>query len=215
MSPRPISRPRAGDSGADVGLATRLRDWTPTGITPPELPPADVSYAVHDTPVGRILLACNDSGVVVSSVYVADAAAEERALMRLAGALSPRVLRQPGRLDQVRREIDAYLAGSSRTFSVPVELTLAGDFQRQILTTLAARVGYGERASYGELAAWAERPGAARAVGAALGANPLVLLLPCHRVVGRSGSLTGYAGGLAAKTFLLELEARPGKVPES
>ena len=76
-----------------------------------------------------------------------------------------------------------------------------------MLPQLAATAGYGDRATYGELAARVERPSAARAVGAALGANPLCVVLPCHRIVASSGALTGYAGGLAAKRYLLELEA--------
>jgi methylated-DNA-[protein]-cysteine S-methyltransferase len=89
---------------------------------------------------------------------------------------------------------------------VTTDLSLATPFQRVVLPRLAATVGYGERATYGQLAARVQRPTAARAVGAALGANPLCVILPCHRVVASSGALTGYAGGLAAKAYLLELE---------
>jgi methylated-DNA-[protein]-cysteine S-methyltransferase len=166
-----------------------------------------VSYVVEDTAIGRMLLARNASGALVASTFVPDAVAEEHVLTRLSARVSPRVLRQPGRLDDVRAELDAYLAGHSHGFSVRTDLALASDFQRAVLPRLAASVGYGERATYGQLAALVERPSAARAVGAALGANPLCVVIPCHRVVASSGALTGYAGGLAAKRFLLDLEA--------
>jgi methylated-DNA-[protein]-cysteine S-methyltransferase len=117
------------------------------------------------------------------------------------------VLRLPRELDEVRRELDAFLAGSTRGFSVPTDLALATPFQRDVLRRLAASVGYGERTTYGALARAVERPAASRAVGAALGANPLCVVLPCHRVVASSGALTGYAGGLAAKEYLLRLES--------
>ena len=76
-----------------------------------------------------------------------------------------------------------------------------------MLPALAGAVTYGERTTYGALAQVIGRPKAARAVGSALGANPLCIVLPCHRVVAGSGALTGYAGGLAAKAYLLDLEA--------
>jgi len=204
--PRTDPQPDAPDP-----LVARLRNTAPAGSRPPAFDSADVAYAVHDTSVGRILLACNDSGALVGSLYAADAAAETAALARLAAAVSPRVLRLPARLDDARRQLDGYLDGSRQTFELRWELSLAGDFQREVLGTLARRVGYGQRAGYGELAAWIGRPRAARAVGAALGANPLCIVLPCHRVVAASGALTGYAGGLAAKRRLLELESGSGR----
>ena len=103
--------------------------------------------------------------------------------------------------------LEDFLAGRSRGFSLRADLALASDFQRTVLPRLAATVGYGDRTTYGELAARVDRPKAARAVGVALGANPLCVVLPCHRVVASSGALTGYAGGLAAKRYLLDLEA--------
>jgi methylated-DNA-[protein]-cysteine S-methyltransferase len=187
----------------------RLSAFEPTasGLHPPVLPPSDVSYVVEDTPIGRMLLARNASGALVASAFVATAADEDRLLTRLSEQVSPRVLRQPGELDEARAQLEAFLGGRSRGFSLSIDLALASDFQRTVLPRLAATVGYGDRATYGKLAARVERPGAARAVGAALGANPLCVVLPCHRVVASSGALTGYAGGLAAKRYLLELEA--------
>jgi methylated-DNA-[protein]-cysteine S-methyltransferase len=187
----------------------RLSAFQPAGsaLRPPVLPPSDVSYVVEDTPIGRMLLARNESGALVASAFVATAEDEDRILTRLSERVSPRVLRQPGELDEARTELEAFLAGRTREFSLRTDLALASDFQRAVLPRLAATVGYGDRATYGELAARVDRPNAARAVGAALGANPLCVVLPCHRIVASSGALTGYAGGLAAKRYLLELEA--------
>ena len=118
------------------------------------------------------------------------------------------MLRRPAALDEARRELAAYLAGERRTFDLRVDLALATPFQRVVLTGLRGRaVGYGERTTYGALARRVGRPSASRAVGAALGANPLCVVLPCHRVVASSGALTGYAGGLPAKERLLALES--------
>ena len=183
-----------------------LAEFAPA-VHPPVLPASDVSYVVEDTPIGRMLLARTSDGALVASSFVADDLAESRVLERIASLVSPRVLRLPRELDEVRRELDAFLAGSTRGFSVPTDLALATPFQRDVLRRLAASVGYGERTTYGALARAVERPAASRAVGAALGANPLCVVLPCHRVVASSGALTGYAGGLAAKEYLLRLES--------
>lgn len=183
-----------------------LAEFAPA-VHPPVLPASDVSYVVEDTPIGRMLLARTSDGAIVASSFVADDLAESRVLERIASLVSPRVLRLPRELDEVRRELDAFLAGSARGFSVPTDLALATPFQRDVLRRLAASVGYGERTTYGALARAVERPAASRAVGAALGANPLCVVLPCHRVVASSGALTGYAGGLAAKEYLLRLES--------
>ena len=188
---------------------TRLEAFEPdpAHLHPPVFAPSDVSYVVEDTVIGRMLLARNDSGALVASAFVATAEDEEHVLSRLSERVSPRVLRQPRELDEARTELEAFLAGRTRAFSLRTDLALASDFQRAVLPRLAATVGYGDRATYGELAARVDRPKAARAVGAALGANPLCVVLPCHRIVASSGALTGYAGGLAAKRYLLELES--------
>jgi methylated-DNA-[protein]-cysteine S-methyltransferase len=187
-------------------LTASLAAYSPD-VRPPVLPVTDVSYVVEDTPIGRMLLARSASGALVASSFVADTAAEDRLLERLSARVSPRVLRQPGELDEARRELEEFLAGRSRAITLRTDLVLASDFQRLVLPRLAASVGYGEKATYGQLAAAVDRPTASRAVGAALGANPLCVVLPCHRVVAASGALTGYAGGLAAKRYLLDLEA--------
>lgn len=174
---------------------------------PPVLEPTDVSYVLEDTAVGRLLIAVRSTGAVVTCAYSPDTASEDRWLTRIAGTVSPRVLRHPSPTDAVRRALAAYLAGGARSVDVPTDLALATPFQREVLTGLAARVGYGARTTYGELASAVERPGAARAVGTALGGNPLCIVLPCHRVLPASGGVGGYAGGAAAKEHLLALEA--------
>lgn len=193
------------------GLERQLAGYSPGG-RPPDFASADVAYAVTETPIGRILLACNAAGALVASTFVPDENVEAAAVERLARALSPRVLRLPRALEAAQRQLEEYLAGRRRHFELTTDLVLASPFQRTVLTTLARTVGYGERSTYGRLAAAIDRPAASRAVGAALGANPLCVVVPCHRVVGTSGRPTGYAGGLAAKELLLALEGRGSAV---
>ena len=109
-----------------------------------------------------------------------------------------------GVLARAARECDAYAAGERRTFGIPLA-PRGTPWQRAVWQALLA-IAYGETLSYGELAARLGRPGSARAVGAAVGRNPLSIFIPCHRVVGANGSLTGYAGGLDRKRALLVLE---------
>ncbi|NVB40914.1 methylated-DNA--[protein]-cysteine S-methyltransferase [Pseudenhygromyxa sp. WMMC2535] len=103
-------------------------------------------------------------------------------------------------------QLEAYFAGRRRRFELP--LAPAGtSFQREVWAALET-IPFGETRSYGELAASLGRPTASRAIGAANGRNPISIVVPCHRVIGADGSLTGYAGGLAAKRWLLEHEGR-------
>ena len=105
---------------------------------------------------------------------------------------------------EVREQLTQYFAGERQTFDVP--LRLAGTpFQQRVWQELT-RIPYGETISYGQLAQRIGRPTATRAVGAANGRNPISIVTPCHRVIGSSGKLTGFAGGLATKAFLLRLE---------
>ena len=102
-------------------------------------------------------------------------------------------------------ELNEYLFGIRKTFSVAVDWKSMGHFQKQVLT-LTASIPYGQVWTYGEIARRLGKPGAARAVGRALGDNPVPIVIPCHRVVGSDGRLRGYAGGLDRKAFLLNLE---------
>lgn len=107
-------------------------------------------------------------------------------------------------LRQAVRELDEYFGGERRTFDVP--LLFGGTALRHAVWSELQNIPYGTTTSYGELARRIGRPTAIRAVASAIGANPLSIFIPCHRVIGRDGSLTGYAGGLKAKQLLLQLE---------
>ena len=156
----------------------------------------DVRYDVTESPVGKLFLASTDRGLCRIS-YRLEGQDEE--LARLFGV---RVLRMP--LDAVRRELDEYFEGQRREFELPLDLRVA-PFHEAVLHELA-RVPYGRTETYGALAAKVGRPKAARAVGTVMNRNPIPIVLPCHRIVGANGSLTGYAGGLHVKRALLELE---------
>ncbi|MEV6558974.1 methylated-DNA--[protein]-cysteine S-methyltransferase [Nocardia sp. NPDC051756] len=105
-------------------------------------------------------------------------------------------------------QIDGYLAGTRQEFTVPMDRSALSGFDRQVLETLEATTGYGHTTTYGALTrALGRGREDARKVGGALARNPLLILLPCHRVVGADGALTGYAGGLPAKRALLDLES--------
>jgi methylated-DNA-[protein]-cysteine S-methyltransferase len=167
----------------------------------------DVAYELHDSPVGTLFVAVTDHGVCEIN-YDADPAAEAERLARHFGA---RVLRSPRPTDDARRQLDEYFAGTRHDFDLEVDLRPAREFGRAVLEQLA-RVPYGELTTYGTLAEQAGKPRAARAVGTIMNRNPIPIVLPCHRVVGSSGSLVGYAGGLDRKRLLLELEGalQPG-----
>jgi methylated-DNA-[protein]-cysteine S-methyltransferase len=156
----------------------------------------DIRYDLVDSPVGELFVAATDRGLARISYFPAGM---EEALARTFG---PRVLRSP--LDDVRRELDEYFAGTRRVFDLPIDLRVA-PFHADVLAQLA-RVPYGQTETYGALAAKAGRPKAARAVGTVMNRNPIPIVLPCHRIVGANGSLTGYAGGLDVKRHLLKLE---------
>jgi methylated-DNA-[protein]-cysteine S-methyltransferase len=161
----------------------------------------DVAYDLVDTPVGTLLVATTERGLC-RIAYDAD---PELELARLAGAFGLRVLRSPQPVERARRQLDEYFSGSRQRFDLPVDLALQADFNRRVLRELA-RVPYGEVVTYGQLAARAARPRAARAVGTVMNRNPLPIVLPCHRVIGSTGKLVGYAGGLERKETLLRLE---------
>jgi methylated-DNA-[protein]-cysteine S-methyltransferase len=162
----------------------------------------DVAYRTIDTPVGALLLAATDRGLVRVAYARED---HDAVLARLAAQVSPRVMRAPGRLDGVAREIDEYFAGRRSAFDVPLDLRLSRGFRREVLTRLP-EIGYGHTASYAAVAAAAGRPNAVRAVGTACATNPLPVVVPCHRVVRSDGGIGGYVGGAAAKQALLALE---------
>jgi methylated-DNA-[protein]-cysteine S-methyltransferase len=146
--------------------------------------------------VGALLVAATELGL--ARIYF-DPEGQEDELARIFGV---RVLRSP--LDNVRRELDEYFDGSRTSFDLLLDLRVA-PFPAEVLRELAL-VPYGSTSTYGTLAAKVGRPRAARAVGTVMNRNPIPIVLPCHRIVGANGSLTGYAGGLDVKRRLLELE---------
>jgi methylated-DNA-[protein]-cysteine S-methyltransferase len=156
----------------------------------------DVRYDIVDSPVGELFLASTPRGLCRIS-YTLEG--QDELVARTFGA---RVLRSP--LDEVRRELDEYFVGRRQAFDLPLDLRVA-PFHEQVLRELA-RVPYGRVDTYGHLATLVGRPRAARAVGTVMNRNPIPIVLPCHRIVGANGSLTGYGGGLPAKRLLLELE---------
>jgi methylated-DNA-[protein]-cysteine S-methyltransferase len=156
----------------------------------------DVRFDIVPSPVGDLFLAATDGGLARISYTVEG---QDESLARTFGV---RVLRSP--LDEVRRELDEYFEGRRQVFDLALDLRAVG-FQAAVLRELA-RVPFGQTDTYGHLAAKVGRPRAARAVGMVMNRNPIPIVLPCHRIVGANGSLTGYAGGLDIKRALLELE---------
>ena len=161
----------------------------------------DVAYDVVDTPIGQLFVAATDRGLCRIS-YDPET---ERVVEGLARTLGTRVLRAAKPVDPTRRQLEEYFEKRRTDFELDVDLRLAAGFSRRVLDELAL-VPYGETTTYGELARRAERPRAARAVGTVMNRNPIPIVLPCHRVVGSTGSLTGYGGGLERKEALLRLE---------
>jgi len=162
----------------------------------------DVAYRTLDTPVGPLLLAATCAGLV-RVAYPAQG--HDQVLADLAARVSPRILEAPARLDAAAREIEEYFAGRRRVFDLPLDWRLARGFRRAVLERLPD-IGYGQTASYATVAAAAGSPRAFRAVGTACATNPLPVVVPCHRVIHSDGSLSGYAGGPAAKQALLTME---------
>ena len=162
----------------------------------------DVAYDVlNDTPVGPLFVGVSDRGLC----RVSFDPAPEVELERLARQFGSRVLRAPKALDGVRQELDEYFDGRRHAFDLELDLRATPEFHRRVLEELN-RVEYGHTTTYGTLAVQVGAPRAARAVGTVMNRNPLPIVLPCHRVVGANGSLTGYGGGLDRKEWLLRLE---------
>ena len=170
---------------------------------------ADVAYARADSPFGPLLLAATPQGL--ACVSYSEFRSEDETLERLAARLSPRVIEAPARLDDVRRQLDEYFDGRLTQFSLPIDWALVGDFGRRVLGQTAA-IPYGSVATYGEVAQAIGSPRGARATGNALGANPMPIVVPCHRVVASGGKIGGYTGGIERKQGLLTLERGGGQL---
>ena len=162
----------------------------------------DVAYTMSDSPFGPLLLAATPKGLVKLSLPGHD---PEEALEDLAARISPRVLEAPARLDEARRELDLYFESKLTEFDLSLDWQLSRDFRRRALRAID-RIPYGKTRSYTEIARSAGNERAVRAAGTACGANPIPIVVPCHRVLRTSGALGGYGGGLPMKEALLELE---------
>lgn len=161
-----------------------------------------IVHAFHSTPLGRLLLVGERDGaggVRLRGIYM-----EQH---RHGPALDSTSAEDPAAFREVARQLDEYFDGSRTAFDLPFA-PVGTPFQRRVWDELA-RIPHGTTLTYGELARRAGHPGAARAVGAAVARNPISIVVPCHRVVGADGSLTGYAGGVARKARLLALEGAP------
>ena len=157
-------------------------------------------YDYCDTPIGPLLLAADGEGLAHVGLP------HERHPV----AAGDDWVRSARRLAAARRQFDAYFAGTLHDFDLPLR-PRGTPFQQAVWQALVA-IPYAVTTSYGELARRIRRPRAVRAVGAANGANPLAIIVPCHRVIGSNGSLTGYGGGLPAKRWLLDHERRHAPV---
>jgi methylated-DNA-[protein]-cysteine S-methyltransferase len=192
---------RALASPVEAQLLAALHDRLVADAAAQQL--LDLVYTVVTTPVGPLLLASTEVGLV----RVAFASEDHDAVLEsLARTVSPRVVRSPAALAAVSRQLDQYFAGSRRTFDVSLDLRFAHGFRRGVLEHLRD-IPYGHTESYAAVAAAAGSPRAVRAVGSACATNPLPVVVPCHRVVRSDGGLGGYLGGIATKEFLLGLES--------
>ena len=162
----------------------------------------DVAYRTVDSPVGPLLLAATEQGLVRVAYRSED---HDAVLQTLADRISPRILHAPARLDTAARELEEYFTGTRHAFDIPLDWRLSAGFRATVLHRLPD-IGYGHTASYAAVAALAGNPKAVRAVGSACATNPLPVVVPCHRVVRSDGSMGGYLGGLDAKRTLLTLE---------
>lgn len=164
----------------------------------------DVAYAQVDSPLGPLVAARTDRGLV-RLAYEDFNGGLDAILEHLAARVSPRIVAAPARLDDLRRQLDEYFAGRRHGFDVPVDWSLSAGFTQRILQAIDA-IPYGEVSSYRAVAQTAGNVRAVRAAGNACGANPVPIVVPCHRVLKTGGGLGGYTGGVEKKKTLLRLE---------
>lgn len=171
---------------------------TPSGRTD-----SSIHYTTFPTPLGD-MLAAERRGRIFRLEFVGRKS-PVTVLKRSPEATSAAVTKgSTPALNRARKQLKAYFQGSLRKFNLPLDLD-GTDFQKKVWKRLES-IPHGATTSYGDIARKAGRPGASRAAGAAIGKNPIVVAVPCHRVVGKSGDLTGYGGGLWRKKWLLEHE---------
>ncbi len=187
LEPAPVDLDSVGDRIAAAGARDGL---------------VEVAYATMATPIGELVLAATEEGLVRVGWASDD---RDLILSELALAIGPRVLELPARLDDARRQLDEYFDGRRTAFDLELDWRLSHGFVRTVLAE-TWRIPFGETRTYAEMAVAAGSPRAFRAAGSALGANPIPVVVPCHRVLRTGGGLGGYGGGLGVKRQLLELE---------
>jgi methylated-DNA-[protein]-cysteine S-methyltransferase len=196
MKTNDLKRLATGDDARAQELAERLAgEAAGRGLL-------DVAVAELDSPLGRLLVAVTARGLLRVAFEVED---RDRVLSQIAREISPRILESAGATDEARRELEEFFRAERTRFALKVDRRLIHGIAREVLRA-TSRIPYGQMSTYGTVARQIGRPTAARAVGRALGSNPIPIVIPCHRVIGASGSLTGYGGGLDRKVALLELE---------
>lgn len=164
-----------------------------------------VNTLLYNSPCGELLLgSVEDKLCLCDWTNSSRAASNRRRVARLLSA--DFVVGGSDVLSQTATQLDEYFAGERREFDVPLRL-VGSEFQQRVWNALLT-VPYGERYTYLYIAHRASKPKAARAVAQAIGTNAVSILVPCHRIIGSDGSLTGYAGGVEAKQWLLDLERR-------
>lgn len=198
---RELFAPLARVGGADTRTLARLHSRLEQAAQRDGI--LDVAFDLRDTPVGTLLLAATDAGLV-RVAYAGDD--PDGILATLAATVSPRILRAPHRLEEAARQIDEYFAGTRTRFDLALDFRLSHGFRRAVLGHLAG-IGYGHTESYAQVAQAVGNPKAVRAVGSACATNPLPVVVPCHRVVRSDGAVGGYVGGPEAKRTLLTLES--------
>ncbi|MCW2967360.1 MAG: methylated-DNA--[protein]-cysteine S-methyltransferase [Solirubrobacteraceae bacterium] len=152
-------------------------------------------YDVVDSPIGALLL--SGDGEALCGLWMQDGSRPRTP--------APSWRREPAAFAEAAAQLEQYFARERTTFELPLAME-GTEFQRRVWAALR-EIPYGQTRSYGELAAQLGQPAAARAVGLANGSNPISVIVPCHRVIGADGSLTGFGGGLPRKRALLELES--------
>jgi len=158
---------------------------------------ANLHYLEHPSPLGPLTLVASERGIC--GIYFHDQ-------RNFKGTAGWQKVAHHALLEKVAQQLDEYFAGQRKHFDLPLDLQVSGTaFQQEVWMELL-NIGFGSTSSYGKHAERIERPRAVRAVGGAIGRNPISIVVPCHRVLGSSGALTGYDGGLDRKKYLLKLE---------
>lgn len=197
MNPKPAEPTSANEEHILTSLKSRL------GMEAQIRGLVDVSYRTLDTPVGELLLAATPAGLVRVAFAVENF---DLVLSDIALELGPRIVEHAAPLDTAASELDEYFTGSRRRFDLTLDHSLSSGFRLAVQAYLP-EIAYGTTASYTDVATSVGNPKAVRAVGSACATNPLPIVVPCHRVLRRDGSLGGYIGGLPTKTALLKLES--------